>query len=243
MIMTGLRRSVLPAFVAALLSSAARADFTIDNFSTATPTLTQSTVGTSSSGAITVGAGDSRTISLTVASPLTSASASVGSPSGFASASFDGNFNPANANSNFDLKETFVPLNATTLGVNFLSFTLGSTLGTTLTITANGTSTYTFTDPASTTGIPHSIAFTSFSNPAAFNSLTSLEFTATFPNTGISGPSVTFTSPILLTNAIINVTTPEPASLLMLGMGASGIFLGAYSQKRGKARLAEKHGN
>jgi hypothetical protein len=216
--------AALATLLSLVASSAAQASYVIDNFTTVTGTLSQNGVGTSTSSSIS-GAGilGSRTISLTVASPLTSASASAGLSPGLATAGFSGNYSSPNLASNFTLSETFASTNAILDGDTSLSFLIGSTLGTTMTITANGTSTYTFTDPVSALGINHSIAFSSFSDPTVFSHLTSLTFTETFPNPGLSAPSVSFSGPILLSNPN---AVPEPATVLMIAQVgiAGGLF-------------------
>jgi hypothetical protein len=209
---------VLPAVMAAFMPSAARAGFTVDNFTTVTPSISQIGAGTTTSAAVT-GSGilGSRTIALTVASPLNSADAEAGTSPGFATAGFSGVYLSPNNSSNYTLSETFSAQNA--IG-NLLDFSIGSTTGETVTITANGTSTFSFTDPSSATGISHSIMLSSFSNSAVFANLTSLTFTVTFPNASVSGPSVAFTGPIFFAPSV-----PEPSSLV-LSLTAGMLFLG-----------------
>jgi hypothetical protein len=205
----------------------AQASFVIDNFTTVTNTITQTGNGTTTSAAMS-GSGilGTRTISLTVGSPLTSASAAVGLSTGLATAGFNGNYSSPNRSSNFTLTENFSSVNATGDGDLALSFLIGSSLGTTVTITANGTSTFTFTDGASPAGTDHTILFSSFSDPTAFANLTSLSFTETFPGAGLSGPSVSFSGPMLL-DSLNPSTVPEPATVVMIAQaGIASVLFG-----------------
>jgi len=226
--MRGIRGIILPAVLSLFVATAARANTIIDNFTTTTATITQTGAGTTTSAAVSgPGILGNRVISETVATPLTSANASAGLSPGLATASFNGTYIPVNLANNFTLTETFASQNATAAGLNELSFLIGSSLGTTVLITANGTSTDTFTDPASPPGIAHVISFSSFSDPSVFSNLTSLVFEETFPNTGISGPSVAFSGPILLTTSI-----PEPSSILMALMGAGIVGTSIVARRR-----------
>lgn len=224
------RAAVRIGLVCALLglaTSRSHGAIIIDNFTT-TSSVSQFGTGTASSGPV-MGSGilGARTLSLTVSSPLTAAMASAGLSPGTAQASFLGAYPTPNPNSNFELKETFAAVNATTTGLDSVSLSLSSSLGVTVTIIANGTSTYTATYPVDTTGTTRLIAFSSFSNPSVFSSLTSLEFITTFPNPGGSGPSVGFSAPILPTTAV-----PEPASLVLCGLAASLGLIGPRLRRR-----------
>jgi hypothetical protein len=213
-------RLIPAALLASLLLASPRAarasPIIIDDFNgTVTSTIFQSGTGTTSSAAVSgTGILGTRTISVSVAIPLTSAAASAGLSPGLATASFNGSYSPVNPADKFDVLESFASQNAPGAGLDELSFLIGSSLGTSATITANGSSTFTFTDPASALGITHNIPFASFSNPGVFSNLTSLDFTETFPNAGISGPSVSFSGPIVLGSDV-----PEPASLSLLVLG------------------------
>jgi hypothetical protein len=226
--MKSFRGILLPAVLCLIASSAAQAAFTIDNFTDATPTITQTGVGSTTSAPVS-GAGilGNRTIGITVDTPLTSASASAGLSPGLATASFNGEYNPVNMNNKFDVNEVFSAVNAITDGDTTVSFLLGSFFGATVKIIANGTSTFTFTDPVNLGGSSHSINFSAFSNPAVFSSLNSLEFIETFPNTSPSGPSVSFSGPILLNNPNV---VPEPAAIAMIAQ--AGLVCGLFGAGR-----------
>ncbi len=99
-----------------------------------------------------------------------------------------------------------------------------------MTITANGTSTYSFTEGSDPLGSNHIISLASFSDSSVFTSLSSLDFTITFPSGGISAPSAAFSGPI-----VFGPPVPEPSSIV-LSMGGL-ILLGGrrYLSRRRKA--------
>ena len=154
-------------------------------------------------------------------------------PNGSAQASFTGAYTAPSTGTNFDLLETFSSVNAPSMGLSSVQFSITSTLGVTVQIIANGTSTYSATYGVDTVGTTRSINYSSFSNPAVFGNLTSLEFIETFPGAGGSGPSVGFTGPILLAPA---ASVPEPASLTLCGLAAGLGLVGTRLRRKSVAQ-------
>jgi hypothetical protein len=110
-------------------------------------------------------------------------------------------------------------LNATTLGIDFGSFTGGVSvlLNNTIATFANNT--------IGSDGKPHQIAITNGSSGGSSND----------PNYGVYG------SPGFQDNATFvfnNIAVPEPSSIILLGFGAAGVF-GMGLRRKKKAVVAE----
>ncbi len=221
----------LTGLVAAALAIAASASeshatvLTIDDFHTATNSFTQSGTGTSSSGPVMgMGILGSRTMSVTLpaGSTLSQGGGSAGPGNGnTAQFGFVGSYLSPNSGVSVDLLESFASTDVLGLGLTRLDFNIGSTLGVSVTITANGTSTYSLTDPIHTGGYEHSIDLSSFSDPTVFSNLTSLDFKITFPSSGFSAPSVGFDGPIFAASPI-----PEPSSMILSMVGIGAFLIG-----------------
>jgi hypothetical protein len=216
--MRGIPRFVLPAALALFASTAARADVIIDNFTTATPTISVSSAPGSATSSAISGAGilGTRTIAVNLAaSPLSSVTAQVAG--GFATAGFSGVYTPANTANSYTLTENFASQNATGAGLNQLSFFFANTLPTTVTITANGSSTAMLNLAANGVGATQTVLFSAFTSNV-FGALTSLSFVETFPTAAGAAPSVSFSNSVLLGNSV-----PEPSPAVLAGL-ASGLF-------------------
>ncbi len=212
----------LVAALAALSAGEARATVVVDAFSVAQQ-ITKTTLGsttTNASGAGILGGTRSLTVSLDTLPPFAAGVGNIGG--GIFSGSFTGPNTPVGG-SFFSLAYATAAIDAAT-GNTALSFNASSQGGSTIVVTANGTSTATITVPDAPGFQTFSINLSSFSNPSVFSALTSLSIKATFPNVTASGPSLTINGPVII-GAI-----PEP-SVLALGSVAA-LLLGGYRLRR-----------
>ncbi len=199
----------LVAAMATVCVAPARATVVVDAF-TISQLTTLTGVGISSntaSGAGILGGTRTQTVSLDVVPPFAAGVASAGSPSGVFSGSFTGVNSPVGG-SYFDLSYKTSAINAAA-GNDGIYFTASSQAGSVVTITANGTSTATVTVPDGVGFSNYFVSLASFTNPSVFSALTSLDIKAVFPNVSGSGPSLTFTGPILIS------AIPEPSVLAL----------------------------
>jgi hypothetical protein len=198
---------------------------TIDDFQTSTAFFSASAGNTVSSTVSGAGILGTRTMTLTVPTGTSISGGSASAGTGTAQVGFTGAYVTAVPGLIFDVKEQFTSTDIVSLGLTRLAFDIGSTLGVSVTITANGASTYSLADPAAPGGVHHSIDLTAFSDSSVFTHLTSVDFTITFPNgSSASGPSAGFNGPIFAASPIV----PEPSSMILSLVGVGLFTIGRF---------------
>ncbi len=218
--MSFLRGLTLVAAIATLSAAQARATVVVDTFTTTQTQIAPGTPTGTASGAGILGGTRTLTVFLDSVPPF---SVGVGNVSGGVfSGSMTGPNSPVGG-SFFKLDYATAAIDALT-GNTALNFSASSQGGSTIVVTANGTSTATITVPDAPGFQFYSINLASFSNPSVFSALTSLSIKATFPNVTQSGPSLTINGPILIS------AIPEP-SIIALGSVAC-VVLGGLSLRR-----------
>ena len=221
-----LRGLTLVAAIATLSATTVRADVVVDAFTVAQTTMATAPglITTTASGAGILGGTRTMSVFLDPANPTPPfALGFVNTGSGFLSGTFT-NPNIPPGGSYFDLLYNVASTDVSGGVTPGFKFSASSQTGSTIKITANGTSTATVLVPDGASFTNYFITLASFSDPTVFTHLTSVDIKATFPNAAGSGPSLTINTPIII------AAIPEP-SVLALGSVAC-VILGGLRLRR-----------